>query len=704
MLYYKHKVSRVIASKASDQGEDKLRRSNPIIFVYVVLFSRLVLTDVLVVDKINGPFTTIQSAVDKTAPGDTVLVKAGTYHEKISTSTGGTENARITIKAYPDEKVTVDGSVPLTEWTQCASQQEAGGNPNWQNIYYTTAPESTSILIANMYEGDSLFHWSQHPEPADNFFDTDPTGFIPVPTNGFTATTIVDPANLTQSEDDFWVGGYVKVHTGPNIVVIKKIVDYSAADHKITFEDLDNTINPGKDSYAVGNHISLIDKPGKVCIDESSQRIYYWPRSVSSLTDSTITLSTLDEAFRLNGESNLCVEGFTVRRYQSRGFTGSSAHNVVIRNNTITQCTSIGRKDPIIYMFRCTTSIAEDNYLFYNKYNTGIVFQQGVDNIMRNNTLDTEGSTGADFYTEINSQMVGNTVLNHRGVHANGLTLYLDCKDVVVAKNRVFGGHNALTFQDVDGITIVNNIFHGANRANAVACWNGSTSKNVTLYHNIMIGVPKDNWEVGLYHQSGDITNLTMINNIIDGTGALSGNIRNNLYTAIGKNQGALQEGEFEQSDLSKIFIDPAKYDFRLKEGSPAIDTGVDLSAEGINDDIVGTARPQDNGWDIGPYEYTEQIEIIPQTIYYKSGRYDLRIITGNGSVSFFVTLPGNENGSLVIYNVQGKRVEHFKVKTSGERCIIVWYAYDRNSSGCYIAILKSSADKSLVKRFILSQ
>jgi parallel beta-helix repeat protein len=55
-------------------------------------------------------------------------------------------------------------------------------------------------------------------------------------------------------------------------------------------------------------------------------------------------------------------------------------------------------------------------------------------------------------------------------------------------------------------------------------------------------------------------------------------------------------------STASALFVDAAAKDYRLKEGSPAIDTGVNLSPDVVAD-IVGMTRPQRLAYDIGCYE-----------------------------------------------------------------------------------------------------
>jgi hypothetical protein len=50
------------------------------------------------------------------------------------------------------------------------------------------------------------------------------------------------------------------------------------------------------------------------------------------------------------------------------------------------------------------------------------------------------------------------------------------------------------------------------------------------------------------------------------------------------------------------MFVDPQRYDFHLRRGSPAVDHGTSFDAP--NTDFDGSARPQGAGYDIGAYEY----------------------------------------------------------------------------------------------------
>ena len=60
----------------------------------------------------------------------------------------------------------------------------------------------------------------------------------------------------------------------------------------------------------------------------------------------------------------------------------------------------------------------------------------------------------------------------------------------------------------------------------------------------------------------------------------------------------------FEVNIDSVHFVDHTNYNFRLLHNSPAVDNGFDLSGFGVINDLDYNLRPQENGYDIGAYEY----------------------------------------------------------------------------------------------------
>jgi hypothetical protein len=66
-----------------------------------------------------SPWLTIQKAAKTLRAGDTAYIKNGTYREIVSVKNSGSERNYITFKAYPGNKVVVDGT----------------GNPGWHGIF-----------------------------------------------------------------------------------------------------------------------------------------------------------------------------------------------------------------------------------------------------------------------------------------------------------------------------------------------------------------------------------------------------------------------------------------------------------------------------------------------------------------------------------------------------------------------------------------
>lgn len=66
---------------------------------------------------LHAPFRTIHKAAEVMQPGDTCMIRGGEYREKIVPPRGGTsEEARITYRAYRDEKPGIKGSDRVTGW------------------------------------------------------------------------------------------------------------------------------------------------------------------------------------------------------------------------------------------------------------------------------------------------------------------------------------------------------------------------------------------------------------------------------------------------------------------------------------------------------------------------------------------------------------------------------------------------------------
>ncbi|MBN8850547.1 MAG: right-handed parallel beta-helix repeat-containing protein [Sphingobacteriales bacterium] len=68
--------------------------------------------------SVDKPLRSIGKALGLVIPGDTVVVRGGTYYEQIDFPTGGMMGRNVTLKAYPGERPVIDGSnVTVSGWS-----------------------------------------------------------------------------------------------------------------------------------------------------------------------------------------------------------------------------------------------------------------------------------------------------------------------------------------------------------------------------------------------------------------------------------------------------------------------------------------------------------------------------------------------------------------------------------------------------------
>ncbi|NMC21523.1 MAG: carbohydrate-binding protein [Thermogutta sp.] len=63
------------------------------------------------------PFATLQAAVNRLQPGDTLWIRGGVYRETVVFPAGGTAEKPVTVKACRGERVVISGCEPIAGWT-----------------------------------------------------------------------------------------------------------------------------------------------------------------------------------------------------------------------------------------------------------------------------------------------------------------------------------------------------------------------------------------------------------------------------------------------------------------------------------------------------------------------------------------------------------------------------------------------------------
>jgi parallel beta-helix repeat protein len=590
----------------------------------------------------------------KLLPGDTILFKGGVnYRGSVSVPASGAENSLIHYigDSWPGlegVKAIVDGSEQLTGWKSEGSDIYSADIP----IEYQgkLTPFTINLHEFNYGTGDDEFLWiSQDPNPDDWFFFDDYSKFFTVSNQNLSRTSITDTINFNQTDSNYWKNSSILVWVNPNAIVIRDVKNFNPGTQTITFDSLAaNAIYEDERDqyYAIYNSVKALDQKGEYFINLSENKIYLYPRHPESI-DSSVSFSARKYGINVNGKSFIEIRGFSVKKF-SGSLSGEgmaigchslaylTVDHIIIRNNEVIH-NRHADKGNSVFLSHAINSVVENNLVSYNPRMRGILLTNSDNVLVKNNNVIRSGSTSIGFFTVTNSQILNNVVSESKGSHANGITVYLGCKNVLVANNIVTQSNNPMTLQDAGNIYFINNIIDADKNANGFNEWSRTTggpwaSGEIVFLNNTIVNTQNHN-AVSIGASATDkVVNDTLIipantyvfiNNIIDGGASHASVLRShNIYTGLLWNQNtnygwSLSEGESVVADPAQLFKDSEQSDFHLNDSSRAINKGIDVSQYypktlfpdcDFSFDFDDIRRPQGDSMDIGAYEYNPNI------------------------------------------------------------------------------------------------
>jgi parallel beta-helix repeat protein len=616
--------------------------------------------------SIEAPWATIQKGFDSVTAGDTLYIRGGVYSEAVTAKSNfrGTNGNRITVSAYPNETVTMDGSVAITGWTQCVSN-EAGltvqsvTNPHYANIYKAKVPHSkmpTSMYDIKIFENLNYCRLSRTPDQTYGY-GIDSTEFTDFATEGAWPvtggkTTFVD-SDLNQA-DDYWNGAWIDVfsHLANAWNIRRTISDWDQSDHTGIFDvALDYTISitggSTPDSYSIANHPHVLDSAGEFYITPTADgnnehTIYLWPINTDNLT-SKITIQDKSTGIYCSyavRSDYVTLDKISVFGYKSHGISidGSPetrCENPIVQNCTVRACEGSG-----IYLCNTNNAIIQDCTVTLVG-GRGVFLNTGSNGTIQRCTVSKTGSTNASLYTMDHGVISDCHLYGCVGSHGNGLSCYIGCSEVLVARNIFYDGSN-LAYQDLTNSVTYANVFYGNDHMTSIVSAWPDSNLGYYGYHvflnntitgsssNNSLGVPSrmawttgyaysptvrrevshggTNYRCKLAHTATasnepgtgaswttywDITATAspysyVVNNILDGFDFTADHVANrtyNFYTGYLWNQSSqygwsLGEGEqyIGTTPLTSLFLDPEGDVFRLKDLSPAIGSGKSIT------------------------------------------------------------------------------------------------------------------------------
>jgi hypothetical protein len=203
---------------------------------------------------------------------------------------------------------------------------------------------------------------------------------------------------------------------------------------------------------------------------------------------------------------------------------------------------------------------------------------------VENNTIWENGTSGA---SGINCDGVDDSIFRNNLLynnHASGISLYAIDGAHGSSNNKVYNNTIVMAANSRFVINIPND---GGGKAPPV----GNVVENNILYTpdafhgSVLIAKAK----VSGFHSDFNI----VVNHFSDDGG--------NSSISIAKWQALGFDVHSIVATPAQLFVDPTHNNYQLKTGSPAIDKGTALTD--VPSDILGVARPQGAGWDMGSYE-----------------------------------------------------------------------------------------------------
>jgi parallel beta-helix repeat protein len=214
----------------------------------------------------------------------------------------------------------------------------------------------------------------------------------------------------------------------------------------------------------------------------------------------------------------------------------------------------------------------------------------------------------------------------------DGIISFAVVEGNVIYENGALRGGSAINADGVDDSVFRNNLLYN-NHASGISLYavDGShgSSRN-KVYNNTIVQAIDGRWCVNIPRSKGGrrspVRNIVK-NNILYTPQANMGSITvystvagvlisdyNAVVDRFNTHGGASATSTFERwracgydthsfvSSACALVVDAAANDYRLMIGSPAVDAGTDLFSAVVAD-IIGTPRPQRQGYDIGCYE-----------------------------------------------------------------------------------------------------
>jgi hypothetical protein len=363
---------------------------------------------------LGQPFATVQHGVNQLLAGDTLILRAGSYHENVTLARSGAANAPITLAAYPGETPTLIGAQPVTgPWTVYSG-----------SIYKTPWPSQPMQVFSDGHLLNEA-RWPNSPieSLAGMTYSIADAG----------DETSLTKANLPPVD---LTGAWLRVMAGEAWVGYERqIVTDDQATGKLTWSEPVNQLSmliPRRgNKFILFGKLNLLDAPGEWYWDQNAQMLYVWTQDGASPAG-RVEAGTAPAVLNLSNQSFITVNGLharggwfnlqnsiscAVKNFQLyapnwiRGYDGYNVNPEFYGGIEVSGSGNVINGGLIEFAGRASIYLAgsnntveqvtiQDSGLTWSN-DAGIVASDGTQNLIQNNTIQRTSLAGATLGSQL---------------------------------------------------------------------------------------------------------------------------------------------------------------------------------------------------------------------------------------------------------------------------------------------------------------
>ena len=471
----------------------------------------------------GDPEATGRAAAVHLGPGDVVRFAAGVrYRGSIIVHASGADGRPVVFESAPGGQAIIDGSDPLSDPAPCRAAADCLGAANWQHLARVAVPES-AVWSDWLFAGDSLLRLAETPASADPFTYDDVRQFRQI---GRGSLGDLRQGLLPLHEAVNTAGTPVlALWSRPNVIrftpftVSPEGLRFTLAGY-VPYDDREN-------AYALLNAVDGLTAPGAFLVSGHDRIALVWLDKPAPLS-----IGTRRFGFQVNGAAHVVIRGLAFRNFSGAEhdirsglgveLVGSPSDDITIASNDFGPAAMVNGQGAIGVLGGTRIQVT-GNRIHDIAFGSGLR-AGNIEGplIVRCNSIARVGRTGIAFLSVAKGVIADNILTDINGIHGNGISAYLDNRQVAITGNIVTGSMRPLTIHGNQGkphfdaavpfdLTIEGNLLAGTDpKSAALTSWGGAL-RNLSVTGNTVLA------PATAIRFTGDETGIRVENNHLDG-------------------------------------------------------------------------------------------------------------------------------------------------------------------------------------------